>query len=56
MLINLIKGNLILLGVSSSWQRAAVGVLLLIGITVQAITESKKVRKRRVSTNEEVVA
>jgi len=56
LLINLIKGNLILLGVSSSWQRAAVGVLLLIGITVQAITESKKVRKRRVSTNEEVVA
>lgn len=56
LLINLIKGNLILLGVSSSWQRAAVGVLLIIGITVQAINETKKVRKRRVSTNDEVVA
>ena len=41
LLISLIKGNLILLGVSGSWQRAAVGALLIIGITVQALNESK---------------
>jgi simple sugar transport system permease protein len=54
-LISLIKGNLILLGVSGSWQRAAIGALLLIGITVQAINESKKAKSRRVSTSDEVV-
>lgn len=52
-LISLIKNNLILLGVSSSWQRAAVGALLLIGITVQAINETRKAKNRRVSTNDE---
>jgi simple sugar transport system permease protein len=52
-LISLIKNNLILLGVSGSWQRAAVGALLLIGITVQAINESRKAKNRRVSTNDE---
>jgi simple sugar transport system permease protein len=54
LLISLIKGNLILLGVSSSWQRAAVGALLIIGITVQALNESKKAKNRRVSTSDEV--
>ena len=54
LLISLIKGNLILLGVSGSWQRAAIGALLLIGITVQAINESKKAKNRRVSTSDEV--
>ena len=53
LLISLIKGNLILLGVSSSWQRAAVGALLIIGITVQALNESKKAKNRRVSTSDE---
>jgi simple sugar transport system permease protein len=53
-LISLIQNNLILLGVSGSWQRAAVGVLLIIGITVQAINESKKAKNRRVSTSDEV--
>ena len=53
LLISLIKGNLILLGVSSSWQRAAVGALLVIGITVQALNESKKAKNRRVSTSDE---
>jgi simple sugar transport system permease protein len=53
LLISLIKGNLILLGVSGSWQRAAVGALLVIGITVQAINESKKAKNRRVSTSDE---
>ena len=54
LLISLIKGNLILLGVSGSWQRAAVGALLIIGITVQALNESKKAKNRRVSTSDEV--
>jgi len=54
LLISLIKGNLILLGVSGSWQRAAVGALLLIGITVQALNESKKAKNGRVSTSDEV--
>jgi simple sugar transport system permease protein len=53
-LISLIQNNLILLGVSGSWQRAAVGALLIIGITVQAINESKKAKNRRVSTSDEV--
>ena len=53
LLISLIKGNLILLGISGSWQRAAVGALLLIGITVQALSESKKAKNRRVSTSDE---
>jgi simple sugar transport system permease protein len=55
-LINLIKGNLILLGVSSSWQRAAVGLLLIIGITLQAVSETRKARKRKLSSDDEVIA
>ena len=51
--INMIKNNLVLLGVNSSWQRAAVGVLLVIGITIQAITENRKNRKRRAATEAE---
>lgn len=35
-LIALINNSLLLLGVPSSWQRAAVGVMLLIGVTAQA--------------------
>lgn len=45
--INMIKNNLVLLGVSSSWQRAAVGVLLVIGITIQAISENQKIKRQR---------
>ncbi len=51
--INMIKNNLVLLGVSSSWQRAAVGVLLVIGITIQAISENRKSKKQRVVTDNE---
>ena len=53
--INMIKNNLVLLGVSSSWQRAAVGVLLVIGITIQAISENRK-NKRQKSTSDSEVA
>jgi simple sugar transport system permease protein len=51
--INMMKNNLVLLGVSSSWQRAAVGVLLVIGITIQAIGENRKSKRERLATNKE---
>ncbi len=52
--INMIKNNLVLLGVSSSWQRAAVGVLLVIGITIQAISENRKNKRQRSASDSEV--
>jgi len=52
--INMIKNNLVLLGVSSSWQRAAVGVLLVIGITIQAISENQKNKRQRSASDSEV--
>jgi simple sugar transport system permease protein len=51
--INMMKNNLVLLGVSSSWQRAAVGVLLVIGITIQAIGENRKSKRERSATDKE---
>lgn len=45
-LISLIKNSLILLGIPSTWQRAAVGILLIIGVGVQALAA----RARRVSS------
>jgi simple sugar transport system permease protein len=45
-LISLINNSLILLGVPGSWQRATVGVLLLIGVTAQAL--AARGRRRRV--------
>ena len=53
--INMIKNNLVLLGVSSSWQRAAVGVLLVIGITIQAISENRKNKRQKSASDSEVV-
>ena len=53
--INMIKNNLVLLGVNSSWQRAAVGVLLVIGITIQAISENRKNKRQKSSSDSEVV-
>jgi simple sugar transport system permease protein len=52
--INMIKNNLVLLGVSSSWQRAAVGVLLVIGITIQAISENRKNNRQKSASDSEV--
>ena len=52
--INMIKNNLVLLGVSSSWQRAAVGVLLVIGITIQAISENRKNKRQKSASDIEV--
>ena len=43
-LITLVKNSLILLGVPSTWQRFAVGLLLLVGIMAQAL--SARLRRR----------
>ncbi len=43
-LISLIKNSLILLGVPGTWQRAAVGMLLIVGISVQALSARERRR------------
>ncbi len=40
-LVQLINNNLVLIGVPSTWQRAAVGVLLLLGVGAQAVAASR---------------
>jgi simple sugar transport system permease protein len=45
-LISLVQNSLILLGVPSAWQRLAVGLLLLVGITAQALSASTGKRRR----------
>jgi simple sugar transport system permease protein len=47
-LISLIKNSLILMGVPGAWQRAAVGVLLVLGVSIQALSARKKARRRSV--------
>jgi len=54
-LVQLINNNLVLLGVPSTWQRAAVGVLLLLGVSAQALGASRN-RRRRVVMQREVEA
>lgn len=44
-LIAMIKNSLILLGVPGAWQRAAVGGLLLLGVSVQAISVANRRRR-----------
>jgi simple sugar transport system permease protein len=43
-LIAMIKSSLILLGVPGSWQRAAVGALLIFSVAAQAISEMSRLR------------
>jgi simple sugar transport system permease protein len=45
LLITLVKNSLILLGIPSTWQRFAVGMLLLIGITAQSLSASTRRRR-----------
>lgn len=52
LLINLIRDNLILLGVPGSWQRAAVGLLLLIGVVSQAISDKRRAKQESVVSEE----
>jgi simple sugar transport system permease protein len=53
-LIALIKNSLILLGVPGTWQRATVGLLLIIGISAQAL--SARARRGRADVLAEVAA
>ncbi|MDA9786699.1 ABC transporter permease [Pontimonas sp.] len=48
LLINLIKDNLILLGIPGSWQRAAIGLMLLIGVMSQAIADKRRAKQATV--------
>lgn len=54
-LVQLINNNLVLVGIPSTWQRAAVGMLLLLGVSVQAIGRVRS-RKRPIIVEEEVAA
>lgn len=44
-LVQLINNNLVLLGIPSTWQRAAVGMLLLLGVGVQAVAATRARRR-----------
>lgn len=57
-LIAVIQSSLILMGVPGSWQRAAVGVLLIAGVTVQALGARRRRRRlpSELTSQEEVAA
>jgi simple sugar transport system permease protein len=54
LLISVIKNSLILMGVPGTWQRAAVGVLLVVGVTIRALGARRKARRRTVPVSAEV--
>lgn len=56
LIVQVIGSSLILAGVPSAWQRAAVGFLLLVGVGVQAYAARRSARHRRVVRTEEAVA
>lgn len=51
-LVQLINNNLVLVGIPSTWQRTAVGVLLLLGVSAQALGA---IRRRRRSVEQKEV-
>lgn len=51
-LIAMIKSSLVLMGVPGAWQRAAVGALLLIGVSAQALAVAGRRRRAVVLTEE----
>ncbi|WP_404473194.1 ABC transporter permease [Microbacterium aerolatum] len=53
LLVQLINNNLVLIGVPSTWQRAAVGILLIVGVSVQALAALRN-RRQTVEVEEEV--
>ncbi|TQM02152.1 ABC transporter permease [Pseudonocardia kunmingensis] len=55
-LIAVIKNSLILMGVPGTWQRAAVGVLLVAGVSIQALGARRKAAGRRAVELEEARA
>ncbi|WP_221584917.1 ABC transporter permease [Microbacterium sp. G2-8] len=52
-LVQLINNSLLLLGVPTAWQRTAVGLLLVIGVGVQAISARRQAK--RVKANDEAI-
>ena len=54
LLVQLINNSLILVGVPTAWQRTAVGVLLIVGVGIQAL--SAKQQSKKVFVNEEAGA
>jgi len=52
-LVQLINNNLVLVGVPSTWQRAAVGILLIVGVSIQALAAMRS-RRQPVLVEEEV--
>jgi len=55
-LIQIIQNSLILVGIPSVWQRAAVGAILILGVGVQALSAKRSSRKVFAYAGEEVVA
>jgi simple sugar transport system permease protein len=55
-LIQLIQNSLILAGIPSVWQRTAVGAILLVGVSIQAVSAKRASRKVFAYADEEVVA
>ena len=47
LLVQLINNSLILIGVPSAWQRAAVGLLLVAGVGIQALAAKRSMRTLR---------
>ena len=47
LLVQLINNSLILIGVPSAWQRAAVGLLLVAGVGIQALAAKRSTRTMR---------
>ncbi|WP_217178658.1 ABC transporter permease [Streptomyces sp. AC495_CC817] len=45
LLVQLINNSLLMMGVPTAWQRAAVGALLVVGVGVQALTARRAARK-----------
>lgn len=54
-LVQLINNNLVLVGIPSTWQRAAVGILLLLGVSFQALGAVRG-RRRTAGSRKEVAA
>jgi simple sugar transport system permease protein len=45
LLVQLINNSLILVGIPTAWQRAAVGVLLIVGVGIQALSAKRQSKK-----------
>lgn len=48
LLVQVIKNSLLLVGVPSAWLRTAVGILLILGVGIQALAARRDSRQRRV--------